>query len=173
MQVNFFDPLSKISKKHCISVFFNAGGSFHILFLMSMFSYQNSYSSFYVYIFWIDLINCSFLEAIIYTVKAITNHRGMNKGRWIFICYLKFQKKCCISVGFFCWWVISYIIFDEYVFISKITLIILCLIFFNGFDESVFYFCFFKAIIYIVKMIPDHQGIKNGKWVYFFIFFTN
>ena len=107
------------------------------------------------------MINCSFLEAIIYTVKAITNHRVMNKGMWIFICYLKFQKKCCISVGFFCWWVISYIIFDEYVFISKITLIILCLICFNGFDESVF--CFFKAIIYIVKMIPYHRGINNGK----------
>ena len=110
-----------------------------------------------------------FFSDIIYILKMIPNHQGINKFKWIvfdilFTISMNILYHCWV---FFCWWVILYINFDRYVLISKLILIILCLYCFDRLNQSLFSW-FFAAIIYIVKMILGCWVINKGNRVLFY-----
>ena len=60
--------------------------------------------------------------------------------------------------------ILIYLIFDQYILITKLIIVILCFHCFYLFNQSIVFFV--KSIIYNLKKIPNHWGIRKGKWVF-------
>ena len=131
--------------------------------------YSNNILFTYFLLFWyIIVFSFQFLELFIkFLVHALLKHQNTNRGMLIFfgvfytIFFLLIWKIYCISVSFYCLWIIWFVVFGEYVFILSLILIT-C---FTGFQliRFIFFYCnFSKTIFNIMKSIPKYQGIHNS-----------